>query len=291
MPAFLAGEFMAILSPGFGRLIPGIGRCFMASPFPGMDLYLEHPAIWPGVHQGMISLIWMELNTMLPPRYVANMGERLYIAETQRPIYPDTVLIKRPDPVETRDGAVATLDCDPPLLVATATEEIREVFVEIRTAGSMGQVVTLVEVLSPINKAAGSEGNALYRQKQAEVLGSAVHLLEIDLLRHGDHAVAAPQAAFLDKGPWDYLVSLHRGKEGKRYQVWPITIRQRLPRVLVPLGEGDGDLVLDLQKLFERCYEVGGFGKRIDYRQPCQPPLEGERAEWVDALLKEKKLR
>ena len=26
----------------------------MPSPFPGMDPYLEHPALWPGVHQRFI---------------------------------------------------------------------------------------------------------------------------------------------------------------------------------------------------------------------------------------------
>ncbi|MGB3767260.1 MAG: DUF4058 family protein [Phormidesmis sp.] len=27
----------------------------MASPFPGMDPYLEHPEIWPGVHLLLIA--------------------------------------------------------------------------------------------------------------------------------------------------------------------------------------------------------------------------------------------
>ena len=27
----------------------------MPSPFPGMDPYLEHPALWPSVHQGLIT--------------------------------------------------------------------------------------------------------------------------------------------------------------------------------------------------------------------------------------------
>ena len=40
----------------------------MPSPFPGMDPYLEHPALWPGVHQGLITFMWSALNAMLPAR-------------------------------------------------------------------------------------------------------------------------------------------------------------------------------------------------------------------------------
>ena len=29
----------------------------LRSPFPGMDPYLEHPALWPGVHQSLITYL------------------------------------------------------------------------------------------------------------------------------------------------------------------------------------------------------------------------------------------
>ena len=59
-----------------------------------------------------------------------------------------------------------------------------------------GHVITVIEVLSPTNKLAGSEGRQSYQQKQREVLGSSAHLLELDLLRIGEHTVAAaPPAA------------------------------------------------------------------------------------------------
>ena len=48
----------------------------MPSPFPGMDPYMEHHALWPGVHQGLITFMWSALNTLLPPRYVASIVER-----------------------------------------------------------------------------------------------------------------------------------------------------------------------------------------------------------------------
>ena len=49
----------------------------MAGPFPGMDPYLEHPGLWPGVHPAFITHLRPVLNAALLPRYVAEMGERL----------------------------------------------------------------------------------------------------------------------------------------------------------------------------------------------------------------------
>nr|WP_034427457.1 DUF4058 family protein [Candidatus Entotheonella palauensis] len=45
------------------------------------------------------------------------------------------------------------------------------------------------------------------------------------------------------QGTWDDLVCLHRGGEGQRYEVWARGLRERLPRIRVPLSEGDRDLV------------------------------------------------
>ncbi|MGH3577865.1 MAG: DUF4058 family protein, partial [Mycobacterium sp.] len=50
----------------------------------------------------------------------------------------------------------------------------------------------VIEVLSPANKAAGSEGRRLYLAKQRQLLESQTHLLEIDVLRQGEHTAAPP---------------------------------------------------------------------------------------------------
>ena len=59
----------------------------MPSPFPGMDPYLEDPVIWPGIHQDLITLSKLALNTVLPARYATNTGERLYVVQAERSIY------------------------------------------------------------------------------------------------------------------------------------------------------------------------------------------------------------
>lgn len=51
---------------------------------------------------------------------------------------------------------------------------------EIVDVGSGNRVVTVIEFLSPTNKLAGP-GQALYVQKQKEVLAAGASLAEIDL--------------------------------------------------------------------------------------------------------------
>lgn len=270
----------------------------MPSPFPGMDPYLEDPALWRGVHHRLITYIADTLSARLPQRYVANIDERLYVVEADRNIYPDTLVKEapavRPAPSESNGGvAVATmaaLESDPALEVSLGAEEFQEGFVEIRLAGAEGRVVSVIEVLSPTNKESGGAGREQYRAKQRHLLGSPIHLLEIDLLRQGAYTTAAPLGPLQSRARWNYLVSLHRG--GRRsFQVWPVTLRQRLPRVRVPLADKDADLVLDVQEMLNQCYDAGHYDRQLDYRRAPVVPLEPTDADWTDALLRERGLR
>ena len=144
----------------------------------------------------------------------------------------------------------------------------------------------MIELLSPSNKARGSTGRQSYLAKQEEVLRSSAHLIEIDLLRHGEHTVAVSQDRLARRGIYDYLTCLSRSGPRWRFEVWARTIRDRLPRIAVPLLENDPDLVLDLQPLLDRCYDAGAYGRRIDYATAPVPPLTRADAEWVDERLR-----
>jgi len=258
------------------------------SPFPGMDPYLERPAIWPGVHQGMITYASAALNAVLPAGYVADIGERLYVVQSERSTYPDVAVLEHPNPARTgaARGAGTALASDPPWIVTYEPTEIREVFSEILPVGDESRVITVIEVLSPTNKTAGTEGRQRYLTKQRQVLARQTHLIEIDLLREGEHTVAAPADALLERGRWHYLVSLHRAGQGGRFETWPITLRDRLPRICAPLADGDPDVVLDLQAVFQRCYDEGGYAGRIDYhRRDPSVALAPEDAAWAKTLL------
>lgn len=266
----------------------------MPSPFPGMDPYLEDPSLWRGVNHGLIYNINQLLNAQLPPGYAANIDERLYIVQPQHAIYPDVALFQHPAkrPTTTDRGRAALAErTDESVLVTVYPEEITEGFIEIRTTTRPKRIVTIIEVVSPANKMLGSEGRIEYLQKQSEVLRSDVNLLEIDLLRQGAHTVAVPEAALREQGLWDYLVCLHRSRQRWTYQCWLISLRQRLPRVWVPLADHDPEILLDLQTAFNRCYDDGPYRREVDYRESPTPPLESESATWAEALLREKGLR
>jgi hypothetical protein len=246
------------------------------------------------------------------------MGERLYVVQSERSIYPD-LLVRQPTPARppepSRSTAPTALGTDPSWKVSVHPLPVREVFLEIRSLPFPGRLVAVVEVLSPANKASGSEGRDLYLRTQKEVLASPTHLIEIDLLRYGEHTVAPPREKLLDLGTWDYLVSLRDSRESEiyevwpvtlrrpvfavtrcagraeTYEVWPVTLRQRLPRIRVPLAGEDPDLVLDLQPILNRCYEDGGYDQWLDYRSDPYVPLKPEDAEWASALLRERGLR
>jgi hypothetical protein len=64
-----------------------------------------------------------------------------------------------------------------------------------------------------------------------------------------------------------------------------------LPRFRLPLAADDRDTVLDLQAAFVRSFDQGSFAKRIDYKRSPPPVLSEEDTKWLDALLKQHKLR
>ena len=147
--------------------------------------------------------------------------------------------------------------------------------------------VTVIELLSPSNKR-GGPGRKLYRSKQRDVLRSDAHLVEIDLLRTGRHAVAVPEGLARSRGPYDYLTCVSRARRPRdEFELYPRSLRRPLPTVLVPLAGDDPDLRVDLGPVLARTYEAGAYRDRIDYARPCVPPLSAEDQAWADALIRE----
>jgi hypothetical protein len=266
----------------------------MPSPFPGMDPYLEDPMLWPDLHNSLITFLKATLNALLPSQYVAHIDERLYIVDSRRSIYPDVAVVGRmkrgPRRSKRAESAVA-VESDPPFVILQEPARLREAFVKLVRKGDPGRVVATLEVLSPSNKDSGNPGRELYIKKQQETLESSTHLVEIDLLREGQHTVAASEALLDERGRWDYVACLHRAREGMCFETWPVTVRQRLPRIPIPLADGDKDVVLDLQAVFRRCYDECGYKRDLDYRKDPAVPLKDDDAAWSDSLLKKHGLR
>lgn len=89
----------------------------MECPFPGMDPFIERPAVWPDFHDALIAAIRGVLQPLLRPKYAAVMQDRLYVVESDRPIWPDVSLVKTPFPHGAADSGTAVLDVDKPVLL------------------------------------------------------------------------------------------------------------------------------------------------------------------------------
>ena len=77
----------------------------MPTPFPGMDPYLEHPLLWPDVHNGLIADLRNTLAPQLRPRYYVALEERTYLAEPAGLAFvsrPDVTVVDAPTPVASR---------------------------------------------------------------------------------------------------------------------------------------------------------------------------------------------
>lgn len=261
----------------------------MPSPFPGMDPWLEDPARWPGVHQALITYLRDEMQPRLRPRYAATIGERIYVAAHHRSIYPDVTIVQRPlkeavaeytaaSPAPGDEGEIAQ-----PWIIALPPDEVRVPYIEIVQTES-GEVVTVIELLSPINKSEGP-GRDQYLKKQAEILRSQANLVEIDLLGAGLRTMPTPLDTTGKPPPHRYLIGVYRASDRERIEVYPVRLDQRLPRFRVPLRSPDPDIVVDLQAPFDRCYDNGAYADLVNYAHPAPVALSDEERAWVQARL------
>src|SRR5262249_20697887 len=90
---------------------------------------------------------------------------------------------------------------------------------------------------------------------------------------------------------WDFAVTVTRSTQPERYEIYTSTLQKRLPRFRLPLAPDDRDTVLDLQTVFSRCYDQGGFAAKIDYHRDPPTVVDDNDRTWLDELLKQQKLR
>ena len=258
----------------------------MPSPFPGMDPYIESPRIWSDFHGDLAGEIRAVLNRQIRPNYFAALTpyatyETIEVTKKKSyGMYPDVGIWKRP--FSTPGGiAVADVIVSTPVESTISLELPLELFsVEIRTVGDE-VLITSIEILSPVNKQRGHDAHLDYLRKRRDLLRSAAHLLEIDLLRGG---VRPPLEQPVPLAP--YYVMLSRATQRPHVSVWPIVLNARLPVLPIPLLEPDPDVLLDLGAVVASVYERGGYDARIDYRTPVPPPaLAEEETAWVEQLL------
>jgi hypothetical protein len=251
----------------------------MLSPFPGIDPYLETPELWEDVHANLATEIRAQLQPQLVPRYVA--------ALTPYAIH-DVAVMQQGGALPTTIAAAAAVPA--PILGVTAVAEpevpAKAQRIEIRTVGDRS-LVTAIEILSPSNKRPGTESFETYQRKRRDLLRSDAHLLELDLLRRG---VRWPLETPLPDAPG--FVFLSRAAQRPTVAIWPLTFRDPLPPIPVPLRLPDADVTIDLAVALGRVYEQGAYALRIDYQKdPPAPELSAADAGWLDARLRALSIR
>jgi hypothetical protein len=262
----------------------------MKSPFPGMDPYLEQH--WLDVHHRLVTYMADQLQSKLPRDLRARIEERVFVESGDdgqyRGIHPDVRVIEHPRRGAAEPQSEGGIAVAEPIIVQ-GDEPVSQGYIEIVDAASGNRVVTVIEMVSPSNKVPG-QGKELYLKKQSEVIAAGASLVEIDLTRAGHRALAAIMPQIPRRYHTPYLICVTRGWKPGRHEIYPITLRERLPGIRIPLRQSDEDVPLDLQLLVDLAYTNGGYDD-TDYHQPLQPPLDPADAAWVEEWLREKGVR
>ncbi len=261
----------------------------MASPFPGMDPYLEQSAFWSSFHTRLIVALADTLAPMIRPQYYVEVETRTY-----RDTPEGEILVGIPDAVVLGDARAAesiksvapesravALESLPVAVTLPMPVEAKERYLEIRAARD-DRVITVIELLSPANKRPG-KGRETYEAKRLDILGSASHLVEIDLLR-GNPPLPINSA----HGPSDYYILVSIASQRPMAQLYPFNLRETFPTFLMPLQQADESVSVNMQPIFEGIMERASYDSRIDYTRPIPAPnLSIEDQSWAVALLQE----
>ena len=257
----------------------------MPSPFPGMNPYLEHPTLWPGIHNGLIAALQLFLAPQLRPRYYVALEERVYVTEPeQRTLVgrPDITVVRSSEAEQTSKPSLS----DSPVLTVQVPvpDEVRETYLEVRETGTH-HVITVLECLSPTNKRPG-RGRRMYEDKRLDILATHTHLVEIDLIRSGEPMPLIDQARRSD-----YHILVSRGDCRPYATLYPFGVRQPIPTFPLPLKAADPEPLIDIGQLLHELYDRAGYDLRMDYMIDPEPPLPAADAVWASRLLRQHGLR
>jgi len=253
----------------------------MPSPFPGMNPYLENPQLWPEVHHRLITAIANAIESNLHQNYRVAIEKRVYTTVPEDSILvgvPDASVVSR----SSNDQPSTTQTILAPDSSITVTlpvpQEIREGYLEIRDM-TTGLVITAIEVLSPTNKRPG-KGRDAYLDKRNQVLESATHLVEIDLLREG-----MPMTMLGNIPTSHYRILVSRAQQRPKAQLYAFNLQQAIPPFPVPLKPGETELMVDLQSLLLQIYNQARYDLAIDYQQAPILPLGEADDIWANDIL------
>lgn len=230
---------------------------------------------------------------LIRPRYVARI--EIQVAPDETPegeigiMYPDVEIFRSQQrqaapPLMPAGGVLVTESPAPTaatLSVPLPGIEVRIPTVEIRDT-AQNQLITSIEILSPINKR--EPGLGKYRAKRQRLQRAGVHILEIDLPRHGQRPLVYPRIPASA-----YRVTLTRAS-ASHADVWAIQLQDALPILPVPLRTPDFDALLNLGLALQTIYERAAYDLSINHDElPPPPPLLAEEQVWLQTEISDRR--
>ncbi|KOR37519.1 hypothetical protein AM228_06445 [Planktothricoides sp. SR001] len=268
------------------------------NPFPGINPYLEHPELWPGIHLLLIGQLTQVLAPQLRPKYRVAVEVRIYEDIDERSLVgcvsgsvthqcgiPD-LAVKRVQTTAKQPASNVAVAPSPTKLQKVAVpvpETIKQGYLEIREVATQ-EVITAIEILSPVNKRPG-EGREKYQIKRNKIFSSATHLVEIDLLRRGE-----PMPVYGNNLESHYRILVSRSDCRPEADLYSFNLPDPIPSFPLPLKAEDSEPRIDLQALLNQIYDTGSYDMAIDYTQAPVPPLLEAEKLWAEDLLKSQQL-
>jgi hypothetical protein len=207
-----------------------------------------------------------------------------------RTYMPDVALIEWPHGREGGGAVAVEEEVAEPVKVSIHPEPLVEGYIEIRDLSSGGRLVTTIEFASPTNKTAGKGADG-FRKKERDCLRAQVSVVEIDLIRGGEHILSVPVEK-LPEGqrdpPCACVVEAWKPNE---FLFYPFNIQKCLPAIRIPLRQSDKQARLDIQAVFDQAYLNGEYGADIDYSHDPKVPISLGESEWLQAHLRAQGLR
>jgi hypothetical protein len=300
----------------------------MPIPFPGMNPYLEHPDLWPNVHQKMMAALADTLQQQLPGEYQIRLRERHYQVSGE-----DSLVVGSPglhwerrrreppagndtswldsymNSLESADSTTSAAEADSPTdsigglpasqgsssvhefaaclrssrpisVLIPVPQKIYETYLEIMDTA--GNVVTLIEALSPKKKRPG-RGRTLYERQREAIFGSGTHFVEIDLLRGWE-----PPSIYGPDEAGDYRILISRSEDRPRAELYTWNVTEPIPQILLPLS-GHDELPLCLKSVVDQACDRTDL--LVNYQQAPLPPLRHQENIWLEAFLQKAGMR
>ena len=251
----------------------------MPSPFPGMNPYIERGSVWKDFHNSFLVCLRAALTPHLVPRYFVEIEESLYVdpAGDDRHLFAigDATVA---EPMNGAAGGRAVAAVAAPVTVTIPKAGRKKARRLVVYDSRSREVVTVIELLSPSNKAGGADREQ-YLRKRVKLLASAANFVELDLLRGGQRMPVRTLP------PCDYYALVSRTAERPRVGLWPVGLRDPLPAVPIPLRAGEPEPRADLKAVLDRVYDEAGYAYRVYRDGPPDPPLGAEDAVWAGEVL------